>query len=77
MTRTVDDLRPQADLLRSLHRPGDPLVLLNVWDAASARMVERLGVAAIATTSAGVAASLGSCTGGGSTPQPVPTACTR
>lgn len=34
-------------------------MLLNVWDVASARMVEKLGVAALATTSAGVVASLG------------------
>ncbi|WIE78131.1 isocitrate lyase/phosphoenolpyruvate mutase family protein [Curtobacterium sp. MCSS17_016] len=36
-----------------------PLVLVNVWDAASARIVEDAGATAIATTSAGVAWSLG------------------
>ena len=36
-----------------------PLVLVNVWDAASARLVEDAGATAIATTSAGVAWSLG------------------
>jgi 2-methylisocitrate lyase-like PEP mutase family enzyme len=35
------------------------LVLVNVWDAASARVVEDAGATAIATTSAGVAWSLG------------------
>jgi 2-methylisocitrate lyase-like PEP mutase family enzyme len=40
---------------RDLHVPGDPLVLVNVWDAAGARIVETAGGAAIATTSAGVA----------------------
>ncbi|GAA2705770.1 isocitrate lyase/PEP mutase family protein [Actinoplanes palleronii] len=44
---------------RSLHQPGSPLVLVNAWDAASARIVEAAGAAAIATTSAGVAWSLG------------------
>lgn len=38
-----------------LHRPGDPLVLANVWDVLSARLVASLGAAAVATTSAGVA----------------------
>lgn len=47
--------REKAQLLRSLHRPGDPLVLVNVWDAVSARIVEELGFPAIATTSAGIA----------------------
>jgi 2-methylisocitrate lyase-like PEP mutase family enzyme len=44
---------------RSLHVPGDPLLLVNAWDAASARIVEAAGAAAVATTSAGVAWSLG------------------
>jgi 2-methylisocitrate lyase-like PEP mutase family enzyme len=29
----------RADLLRSLHVPGDPLIVTNVWDAATARAV--------------------------------------
>jgi 2-methylisocitrate lyase-like PEP mutase family enzyme len=36
-----------------------PLVLVNAWDAASARLIEAAGALAIATTSAGVAWSLG------------------
>jgi 2-methylisocitrate lyase-like PEP mutase family enzyme len=51
--------REKAERLRGLHRPGDPLVLVNVWDAISARIVEDLGFPAIATTSAGVAWSEG------------------
>src|SRR5690606_38440960 len=40
----------KAELLRSLHVPGDPLILVNVWDAASARAVASAeGVRAIAT----------------------------
>lgn len=47
-------------VFRKLHQqPGHPLVLANVWDAGGARLVESLGAKAIATTSAGVAWSLG------------------
>lgn len=52
-------LLDQAQLFRSLHVPGDPLVLPNVWDPVSAQVVAGEGAAAIATTSAGVAWSLG------------------
>jgi 2-methylisocitrate lyase-like PEP mutase family enzyme len=48
-----------CDLLRSLHVRGEPLLLPNAWDAASARAVEAAGFPAVATTSAGVAATLG------------------
>ncbi|MFJ9039163.1 isocitrate lyase/phosphoenolpyruvate mutase family protein [Streptomyces sp. NPDC102406] len=50
------------DVLRALHHdraPGDPLVLPGPWDAASARVFEEAGFPALATPSAGVAASLG------------------
>lgn len=47
--------REKAERLRTLHRRGDPVVFINVWDALSARVVESLGFPAIATTSAGVA----------------------
>jgi 2-methylisocitrate lyase-like PEP mutase family enzyme len=43
---------------RQLHADG-VLVLPNAWDVASARLVERAGAAAVATTSGGVAWSLG------------------
>jgi len=49
----------RCDLLRSLHRPGVPLVLPNAWDAATARAIAAAGFPAVATTSAGVAATLG------------------
>ncbi|MER5443524.1 isocitrate lyase/phosphoenolpyruvate mutase family protein [Streptomyces sp. NPDC002790] len=51
-----------VDTLRALHHdrsPGDPLVLPGPWDAASARVFEEAGFPALATPSAGVAASLG------------------
>jgi 2-methylisocitrate lyase-like PEP mutase family enzyme len=50
--------KEKANALRTLHR-GRILLLPNVWDVASARIVEEGGFAAIATTSAGVAFSLG------------------
>lgn len=56
---TADALRGKADALRALHRSGQPLVLVNVWDAATARIVEKAGAAAIATTSAGIAFASG------------------
>src|SRR5256886_9221423 len=48
-----------AERFHALHRAGNPLILPNAWDVASARVVEHAGAAAIATTSAGVAWSLG------------------
>ena len=49
----------KAELLRKLHSGPRILVLPNAWDVASARVLEELGYPAIATTSAGVAFSLG------------------
>ncbi|MGI5195783.1 isocitrate lyase/PEP mutase family protein [Streptomyces sp. CA-288835] len=48
-----------ARLFRSLHTPTEPLALANAWDVASALVIEAAGASAIATTSAGVAWSLG------------------
>jgi 2-methylisocitrate lyase-like PEP mutase family enzyme len=53
-----------AERLRALHRTPPILVLPNVWDAASARLIEAEGFPAVATTSAGVAAALGHPDGG-------------
>jgi 2-methylisocitrate lyase-like PEP mutase family enzyme len=56
-------MRAQAEkaetIFRNLHRGEAPLVLANAWDAGSARLIESIGAPAIATTSAGVAWSLG------------------
>jgi 2-methylisocitrate lyase-like PEP mutase family enzyme len=49
------DLRSQCDRLRSLHKAGKPLLLPNVWDAATARAVVTAGFPVVATTSWGVA----------------------
>ena len=53
------DLQSRCELLRSLHRPGDPLLLPNAWDVATARAVVAAGFPVVATTSGGVAAALG------------------
>jgi 2-methylisocitrate lyase-like PEP mutase family enzyme len=53
------ELRSRCDLLRSLQRPGDPLLLPNAWDVATARAVVAAGFTVVATTSGGVAATLG------------------
>ncbi|MCX4753746.1 isocitrate lyase/PEP mutase family protein [Kitasatospora purpeofusca] len=57
--------REKARVLRELHRPGEPLVLANVWDATSARLVAAAGARALATASASVSWALGSADGEG------------
>jgi 2-methylisocitrate lyase-like PEP mutase family enzyme len=52
-------LNERCDVLRALHLPHLPLVLPNAWDVASAHAVDVAGFPVVATTSAGVAASLG------------------
>lgn len=49
----------QARRLHELHGTAEVLVLLNAWDAGSARVFEQSGCAAIGTTSAGIAYALG------------------
>ena len=49
----------KAETLRRLHQAPPILVLPNAWDVASAVLFERAGARTIATTSAGVANSLG------------------
>ena len=53
------DLQRRCDELRSLHRSGAPLLLPNAWDVATARAVVAAGFPVVATTSGGVAATLG------------------
>lgn len=52
-------MRATAAHFKKLHDKSHPLVLPNAWDAVSARIMEDAGFEAIATTSAGVAWSLG------------------
>jgi 2-methylisocitrate lyase-like PEP mutase family enzyme len=49
----------KAEQLRKLHQGPRALVLPNVWDVVSARIVEELGYPALATSSAAVAFALG------------------
>lgn len=55
---STDEQKSKAMAFRRMHR-GKILVLPNAWDVASARVFEEAGFGAIATTSAGVAFSLG------------------
>lgn len=52
--------QPQkARALLALHSGGGALLLPNIWDVASARIIEQAGFPALATTSAGVAFAQG------------------
>lgn len=56
----MNDLSAKADALLAAHRPGDPLILVNAWDAWSARVVaETAGCLAVATASHSIAAAHG------------------
>ena len=57
-TRTRDQAE-KAEQFRRLHHGPRILVLPNAWDVASARVLEEMAYPAVATTSAGIAASLG------------------
>ncbi|MEU3019218.1 MULTISPECIES: isocitrate lyase/phosphoenolpyruvate mutase family protein [unclassified Nocardiopsis] len=62
---TAQDVTRRAERLRALHRGPEPFVIANAWDAGSARLLGGLGFAALATTSAGLAHSLGRRDGAG------------
>src|SRR5215472_12754648 len=49
----------KAQAFQQLHHASKILVLLNCWDAASARIFELAGAPAVATTSSGLAAANG------------------
>jgi len=51
--------KQKADKLRALHNGPDILLFANAWDVASACILERLAFPAIATSSAGIANTLG------------------
>ena len=55
----TSELRAKAETLRRLHIEGPMLVLPNAWDAGSASIFVEAGFTALATTSAGIAYSLG------------------
>lgn len=49
----------KAERFLELHHGPEPLLIPNPWDAGSAKLLESLGFAALATTSSGFAATLG------------------
>ena len=51
--------RKKAEAFRAMHTGPGAVLLANVWDVASARLIEEAGFPAIATTSAGVAFAQG------------------
>jgi 2-methylisocitrate lyase-like PEP mutase family enzyme len=55
----TSEFRGKTEALRRLHIDGPMLVLPNAWDAGSARIFAAAGFPALATTSAGIAFSLG------------------
>ncbi|GAA1933431.1 isocitrate lyase/PEP mutase family protein [Kitasatospora viridis] len=54
-----EDQHRRALEFRRLHEAQEPFVIPNAWDAGTARLLTGLGFAAIASTSAGLAHSLG------------------
>lgn len=51
--------KEKAEQFLKFHHDKEILVLLNSWDAGSSKLIEACGYKAIATTSMGIAASLG------------------
>ena len=49
----------RANLLGTLHKKYDPLILFNIWDAGSTRAIQEVGAKVIATGSWSVAAAHG------------------
>ncbi|KAJ56649.1 PEP phosphonomutase [Actibacterium mucosum KCTC 23349] len=49
----------KGEMFRALHKPGDPFILANAWDAGSAKMLAALGAPAIGTSSSAHAFTLG------------------
>ncbi|MFH7339268.1 isocitrate lyase/phosphoenolpyruvate mutase family protein [Streptomyces sp. KHY 26] len=56
---TADQSPPGTSFAALHHRPGEPLLLPNAWDHASAAALAARGFAAIATSSLAVAAAVG------------------
>ena len=51
--------KEKAEMFLKFHQNKEILVLLNSWDIGSSKLIEACGYKAIATTSMGIAASLG------------------
>lgn len=67
----------QADLFFAMHAAHTPVVLVSVWDAGGARLLQRSGAQAIAVSSAGIAWSLGYARDGRLPPHELVGACAR
>lgn len=63
MSPAADQAR-KAEQFLARHHAGNPLLLPNPWDAGSAKILASIGYQALATTSAGFAATLGRLDGG-------------
>jgi 2-methylisocitrate lyase-like PEP mutase family enzyme len=59
MKNDIEKQKAKAQAFRAMHRGPRVLVLANVWDVASARVLEEAGFRALATTSGGIAFTLG------------------
>ena len=59
MDMSKDKTKSMAEKFRAMHHGRRILLLPNAWDVASARVFEEAGFGALATTSAGVAFTLG------------------
>ncbi len=59
MITITDTLHARAEVFRALHNQAGIFVIPNPWDAGSARILETMGFKALATTSGGLAFSLG------------------
>lgn len=55
----MTDQSQKATAFATLHQPGNPIVIYNIWDAGSAQTLEKAGATALATGSAPVAAAQG------------------
>ena len=55
----MTDQKTKVEQFAALHRKGDPVILCNIWDPGSAKVVAAAGAKAIATGSHGVAVAMG------------------
>jgi 2-methylisocitrate lyase-like PEP mutase family enzyme len=55
----TSSLANKAEQFRALHRPGQPFIIPNPWDAGSARILAGFGFPALATSSSAFALTLG------------------
>lgn len=58
-TQKENTIRSKGEAFRSFHQQSGLFVVPNPWDAGSAKVLEHVGFKALATTSAGLAYSLG------------------